>query len=91
MPGTGSLSTQHFTGCLLYKFGMRRGHTGTWEVMWDSVSIVCVHESMSVDTHDAGVSVVFTSVQVNVCGISDTGSGHAVGMNAHLTLEHLTP
>lgn len=42
-------------------------------------------------THDAGVSVVFTSVQVNACGTSDTGSGHTVGMNAHLTLEHLTP
>lgn len=51
----------------------------------------CVHESMSVDTHDAGVSVVFTSVQVNACGTSDTSSGHTVGMNAHLTLEHLTP
>lgn len=51
----------------------------------------CIHESMFVDTHDAGVSVVFTSVQVNACGTSDTGSGHAVGMNAHLTLEHLTP
>lgn len=59
--------------------------------MWDSVSTVCVHESMSVDTHDAGVSVVFTSVRVNACGTSDTGSGHVAGMNAHMTFQHLTP